>query len=115
GARPMGVRTADRMAISRMVWSSIPKRLALLQHVLDAIAGLRFPAQREEPFALEVEDVLFAHRRAGRHRAARKRAGEVAGDDGVVRGDLVRAKQVDERLLQRCLPALAHDPDAAGW
>ena len=30
GARPTGVRTADRMATSRMVGSSVPKRLALL-------------------------------------------------------------------------------------
>src|SRR4029079_2145313 len=115
GARPMAVRTAERMATSRMVVPSVPKRLALLQRVLDAVAGLRFPAQREEPFTLEVEDVLLADRGARGHRPARQRAGEVAGDHGVVRGDLVRAQEVDQRLLERRLTPFAHDADAAGW
>src|SRR4051812_34588199 len=114
GARPMAVRTAERIATSRMVGPSVPKRLALLQHVLDAVARLRFPAQREEPLPLEVEDVLLADGRAGGYGTARQRAGEMAGDDGVVGGDLVRAQQVDERLLERGLAAFAHDADAAG-
>ena len=82
--------------------------------MLDAVAGLRFPAQGQEGFSLEVEDVLLADRRARRHRAARKDAGQVAGYDEVVRGDLVGAEEVDERLPERRLASLAHDPDAAG-
>src|SRR6185503_18149677 len=93
GARPMAVRTADRMATSRMVEPSIPKRLALLQHVLDAVARLRFPAQRQERLALQVQDVLLADGRARRHGAARQDARQVGADLVVVRRDLVRPLQ----------------------
>src|SRR6185312_15841650 len=96
GARPMGVRTAERIATSRMeffsFWlrgSSVPQRFALGQHELDAFAGLRFPAEGEERLALEVEDVLLADGRAGRDGPARQDAGQVAAHLGVVLADLV--------------------------
>src|SRR6185437_11709405 len=120
GARPMGVRTAERMVTSRMgffLWPrllrdwSVPQRFALGQHVLDALAGLGFPAQREERLALEVEDVLLADRRASRDGPAREDARQVAAHLGVVLADLVRALEVVQRAPQRGGAGLADDPD----
>ena len=72
-----------------LVATSVPQRLVVQQHVLDAILRLRLAAQREECLALEVEDDLLGDRVADRGVATAQDVAHVGGDLLVVRRDLV--------------------------
>ena len=67
---------ADRGEDERCTHGDLPcpalvaERLALLQHVLDALEGLLLAAEPEERLPLEVEQVLLGDERPGRHVAA---------------------------------------------
>src|SRR5687768_9044743 len=73
-ARPIGLRTADKITTSRMVvlslMLSVAKGFPGGQRVLDARTRLLLATQREEGLPLEVEQVLLADRRAGGYVAA---------------------------------------------
>src|SRR5262245_4869765 len=60
--RPTAERTASAMTMSVI---SIPQGLVVLEHVLHARLRERLTAQRQERFALEVEDLVLAHRVRG--------------------------------------------------
>src|SRR5436305_9339922 len=49
---------------------SVPQRLSRLQRELDALLRLLLAAERFEPFALQVKQILFTHRSPRRDRAA---------------------------------------------
>src|SRR5262245_42120014 len=96
GALPTAVRNALTITASRICFSPftgkvppsnymlIPQRLACLQHVRDAfLSGLR-PAQTDEGFALQVEQVLLRHARRARQVAAAQHRGDLQPDQRVV-------------------------------
>ena len=68
----------------------VPQRLAGLQRVLNPLERLRFAAELEKRFALEVQQVLLGHRRLMRQRAAGEDRRERAADQGVVIADAAR-------------------------
>src|SRR5215213_1808583 len=73
---------------------SIPKRLARLQHVRDALLRLPVSAEREERLALQIQKVLLGDARLVVEVAARQDARELLADDGVVVGDEAAALQL---------------------
>src|SRR5262245_55264218 len=77
----------------------IPKRLACLQHVRDALLRGFRPAQTDEGFALEVEQILLAHPRRARQVAAAHHRGDLQPDQRVVVRDVAAAlHHVDSEL-----------------
>ena len=77
----------------------IAEGLAGLESVRDALLGLALATERDEGFAFEVEDVLFAYDLRRGERAAGQNAGEGAGDDGVVLRNIFSAQHaVDGQL-----------------
>src|SRR5579859_4213717 len=85
-ARPNGVLTPLTIATS---FISIPQRLVVHEHVLDALARLLFTDESDEGFALQVEDVLLGHPQRRRSLAAAEHPRQLRADDDVVGGDLV--------------------------
>src|SRR5208282_4242461 len=55
----------------------VPQRLARLQRVLNSFLRFLFPAQRLESLALQIEDVLLAHRSSRRHVSAAEHLGNL--------------------------------------
>ena len=74
----------------------IPQRLAGFQRVLNSFLRFLFTAERFETFAFQVEDVLLAHRSAGRNVASAKDLRNLSGEFHLVLGDvLALAHQVN--------------------
>src|SRR5580704_9422416 len=89
GALPTAVRTADAMMTSFMGLLLIPKRFSGLQSKGDALLRLLFAAQRKKRLALQIQQILFTHRRARRNFAAHKRIRDPVRHLGVVVGDVL--------------------------
>src|SRR5690349_10874654 len=75
--------TSKRNGSSRPV-TLVPEGLAIFQHVLDSLLCFRHPAEGEECFALEVEQMLFGDDRLTRSAAFAEDKGELLADGGVV-------------------------------
>src|SRR5450755_3212107 len=81
---------------------SIPQRLPRLQRVLNALLRLLLPAQRFERLALQIQQILFAHRRARRHVAAAKNLRDLGPQFHFILGDVVAlAHQMDPHFERR--------------
>src|SRR5579871_327126 len=72
GALPTAVRTALTMTASLMTLlpPSVSQRLAGFEREGNPLLGFPFAAQRQERLALEIEQILLAHGRAGRDAAS---------------------------------------------
>src|ERR1700730_1052440 len=68
---------------------SIPQRLARLQRELNSFLRLLLAAKRFEALALQIEDVLLAHRSAGSDVAAAQDFGDLCAQLHFVVGDEV--------------------------
>src|SRR5260370_36316261 len=79
--------------------TSIPERLPRLQRVLNPLLRLLLTAQRLEPLALQVEDVLLDHRRSRSDVAAAQDFSDFCPQLHFIVGDVVAlAPQVDAHL-----------------
>src|SRR5215471_14999913 len=58
GALPTGVRKQSTIRASGIL---VPQWLPVLQHVLHALLRLYCPAQAQECFALQIQQILLAH------------------------------------------------------
>src|SRR5690349_10986344 len=80
---------------------SVPQRLPRLQSVTDAFERLRLPAELQERLTLQIEQVLFAHNRLMRKRAARQHERESATDQRIVIADAARSPREMHAELER--------------
>src|SRR5439155_400051 len=74
----------SQICSSAAVRGSVAQRLSRLQRELNPLERLALAAQLQKRFALEVEQVLLAHRRLVRKGAAGQDRREGAADDGIV-------------------------------
>src|ERR1700674_3907313 len=79
--------------------ASIPQSLPRFQRVLDSLLGFLLSAERFESLALQVKDVLLAHRSSGSHMAAAEDFGDLGSQFHFILGDVVTlAHDVDAQL-----------------
>ena len=78
------------------------KRLARLERVLDPLERLALAEQAQKRLALEIEQVLLAHRRRVRQVAAGEDVGELAADERIViRSPAGAPREVNAKLQRR--------------
>src|ERR1051326_6545101 len=100
-AFPTAVRTELTTTASR-INASIPQRLPCLQRVLNSLLCFLLAAERLEAFALEVEKILLADRRARRDAAAREHVGHSVADfPFVIANELCLPHQMHPQLERR--------------
>src|SRR5205814_10638355 len=80
---------------------SVPQRLAVLEHELDAFLGLRRLRERYEMLALEIEQPFLVHHAAGIDLTAAQHLGDARRDVVVVIRDEGALFHVDEHHLER--------------
>src|SRR5438876_5936895 len=79
--------TVDSLAAGETVFL-VAERLAGFQGVSDAFLSLLFSAERDEGFALEIQDILFVDQLRRRQGTARQNVRELAADMRVVLGGI---------------------------
>src|SRR5437764_7681096 len=72
-------RTVDSLCAGETVFL-VAERLAGFQGVSNAFLGFLFSTERHEGFALEIQDILFAHQLRRRQGTARQNVRELAAD-----------------------------------